>query len=58
MVCEECVYKLDLLYEFRDKSMKTECELNATLKQLEYMVEPIPMGVLPIQVMWIDIIYY
>lgn len=50
MVCEECVYKLDLLYEFRDKSMKTECELNGMLKQLEYMVEPIPMGVLPIQV--------
>nr|XP_018902663.1 PREDICTED: zinc finger protein 260-like [Bemisia tabaci] len=24
LVCEECVYKLDLLYDFREKSIKTE----------------------------------
>lgn len=52
MVCEECVYKLDLLYEFRDKSIKTESELNNILKELESyvpLVEPMPMSV-PLQV--------
>ena len=32
MVCEECVYKLDALFEFRERSMKTEYELNNLLK--------------------------
>lgn len=35
MVCEECAYKLDLVYEFREKSLKTEYELNDILKRLE-----------------------
>ncbi|XP_014255698.1 zinc finger protein 260-like [Cimex lectularius] len=34
MVCEECVYKLDALFEFREKSMKTEYALNNMLKSL------------------------
>ncbi|KAK9496488.1 hypothetical protein O3M35_013222 [Rhynocoris fuscipes] len=34
MVCEECVYKLDALFDFREKSMKTEYALNNMLKNL------------------------
>ncbi|CAB0011454.1 unnamed protein product, partial [Nesidiocoris tenuis] len=34
MVCEECVYKLDELYEFREKSVKTEYFLTSMLKGL------------------------
>lgn len=34
MVCEECVYKLDALFDFREKSMKTEYVLNNMLKNL------------------------
>uniref|UniRef100_A0A0A9VX38 Uncharacterized protein n=2 Tax=Lygus hesperus TaxID=30085 RepID=A0A0A9VX38_LYGHE len=34
MVCEECVYKLDALYEFREKSVKTEYLLNSMMKGL------------------------
>lgn len=51
MVCEECVYKLDLLFDFREKSRKTECELNNMLMQLEYapLVEPLSLPV-PLQV--------
>lgn len=35
MVCEECVYKLDLLFEFREKSLKTERYLESILKSRE-----------------------
>jgi hypothetical protein len=34
MVCEECVYKLDALFEFRERSLKTEFELNSMVKEL------------------------
>ncbi|XP_039275592.1 uncharacterized protein LOC111058644 [Nilaparvata lugens] len=34
MVCEECVYKLDLLYDFRANSLKTDTVLNGLLKEI------------------------
>ncbi|KAL1117834.1 hypothetical protein AAG570_004149 [Ranatra chinensis] len=34
MVCEECVYNLDALFDFRERSMKTEYELNSMLKEV------------------------
>lgn len=34
MVCEECLYKLDALYDFREKSVKTEYILNSMMKGL------------------------
>jgi hypothetical protein len=42
MVCEECVYKLDLLFEFREKSVKTETYLENVLKTIEPQMPPIP----------------
>ncbi|GLG96544.1 Protein suppressor of hairy wing [Gryllus bimaculatus] len=37
MICEECVYKLDLLFEFREKSVKTESYLEEILKSGEVL---------------------
>lgn len=34
MICEECVFKLDEMFEFRERSMKTEYELNNILKNV------------------------
>lgn len=34
MVCEECVYKLDALFEFRERSLKTEYALHNMLKSV------------------------
>ncbi|KDR19660.1 zinc finger protein 2 homolog [Zootermopsis nevadensis] len=42
MVCEECVYKLDLLFEFREKSVKTETYLENVLKTIEQQLPLIP----------------
>lgn len=42
MVCEECVYKLDLLFEFREKSVKTETYLENVLKTIEPQLPPLP----------------
>lgn len=55
MVCEECAYKLDLVYEFREKSIKTEYELKNMLKRLEEeyqtaMGDQLTITSLPVQV--------
>ncbi|XP_049813357.1 zinc finger protein 853-like isoform X2 [Schistocerca nitens] len=34
MVCEECVYKLDLLFEFRERSLRTERYLESVLAKV------------------------
>jgi hypothetical protein len=47
MVCEECAYKLDLLFEFREKSVKTETYLENVLKTIEPQQPPVPSLLLP-----------
>lgn len=51
MICDNCLYKLELLFDFRDRAMRTETllvdlykELNATRLQNEHMVK---MNVVP-----------
>lgn len=46
MICDSCLYKLDLLFDFRDRAMRTETllvdlykELNAARLQNEHMVK-------------------
>ncbi|KAJ8894482.1 hypothetical protein PR048_007136, partial [Dryococelus australis] len=33
MVCENCVYKLDMMFEFREQTVKTESLLSDLLKE-------------------------